>query len=154
MIRDRRGLTLLELLVALALLGVLLALAVPRVSAIVPGALLDRAARSLAVDLRFARVKAIAENRRRRVIVELDQRIYRIEADAEGTFVPVAAPRTLPAGVAFDASASSRVSDGRISIAFQPRGHTADNSTIVLDAGTGVSRRVIVSTAGRVRIDG
>ncbi|MGH7858971.1 MAG: GspH/FimT family pseudopilin [Candidatus Binatia bacterium] len=154
MTRPSRGFTLLELLVALALVGVLVAIAVPRVSAIIPGALLDQAARSLATDLRFARVKAIAENRRRRLVVELDRGAYRVEADAEGTFVSEGAPRTLPGGVTFDASASSRVSNGQISITFQPRGNTADNSTIALAVAGRTGRRVIVSTAGRVRIDG
>ncbi|MGH7822438.1 MAG: GspH/FimT family pseudopilin [Candidatus Binatia bacterium] len=152
MTRRASGLTLLELLCTVGVMALLLAIAVPRVSAMLPAALLDQGARSLAADLRFARVKAVAENRRFRVTMELDHALYRVEADAEGTFVPDGGDRALPGGVTFDAATSSRVVGNRISITFQPRGNTADNATIALAAGTAGLRRVIVSSAGRVRI--
>ena len=148
----RRGFTLLELLCALTILSVLAAIALPRGAAALPGLLVDQAARRLVSDLQLARVKAINRNTRVRMICELAAAEYRIESDSEGRFEADGAPRALPAGVAFDAQASSRVSAGRVSITFVPRGHTADNATIVLSTPSGASRRVIVSAA-RVRLE-
>lgn len=149
----RSGFTVLELLCALGILAVLLAIAVPRVSASLPGLLADQAVRRLAADVQLARVKAISRNGRVRAVMQLDAATYVIEADVEGQFVAEGEPRRLPSGVAFDASASSRVVANRVSITFQPRGHTADNATIAIVASNGAARRVIVSPAGRVRIE-
>ena len=67
----RDGFTLLELLCALGMLSVLLAIALPRVSAALPGLLLDQAARRLVSDLELARVKAVNRNTRVRTICDL-----------------------------------------------------------------------------------
>lgn len=149
----RRGFTVLELLCALGILAVLLAVALPRISAVWPRVLADQAARQLAADLELARVKAINRNSRVRAAVEIASAEYRIEVESEGRFDPEGGPRRLPTGIDFDAAGSTRIVDGRISITFLPRGHTADNATIVVRAGDGQRRRVIVSSAGRVRIE-
>jgi type IV fimbrial biogenesis protein FimT len=149
----RDGFTLLELLCALGVLSVLLAIALPRVSAALPGLLLDQAARRLVSDLELARVKAINRNTRVRTICELAAAQYRVEIESEGRFDPEGGARTFPSGVAFDAASSTRVSGGRVSVTWLPRGHTFDNATIALTATGGAVRRVIVSTAGRVRVE-
>jgi type IV fimbrial biogenesis protein FimT len=150
---DRRGFTLLELLCSVGMLSVLLAVALPRVSAVLPGLLLDQAARQLVSDLELVRVKAINRNNRVRALFDLDRAEYRIENEAEGTFEPEGEPRRLPSGVAFDASASTRVSGRRVTITLLPRGQTFDNATIALRASDGSRRRVIVGSAGRVRME-
>jgi prepilin-type N-terminal cleavage/methylation domain-containing protein len=148
----RRGFTVLELLFALGMLLVLAAIAEPRVAASLPGIFLEQGSRGLAAELELARLKAVTRNSRVRVVVRLDAASYDVEEDSEGRFVADGATRRLPGGVAFDPALSSRVSQNRISITFQPRGHTADNATIALAAGQ-VRRRVVVSPAGRVRIE-
>ena len=151
--RCRRGFTLLELLCSLGMMSLLFAIALPRVSAVLPGLVLDQAARQIVSDLELVRLKAINRNNRVRALFDLDQAQYRIENDAEGTFEPEGPPRRLPGGVAFDTAASTRVSGGRVTITLLPRGNTFDNATIALRASDGSGRRVIVGTAGRVRID-
>lgn len=137
----------------LGVLAVLLAAALPQVSAVWPRVLADQAARQLAADLELARVRAIHRNSRVRAALELASAQYRIEVESEGRFDPEGAPRRLPAGIGFDAAGSTRVVGGRISITFLPRGHTADNATIAVAAPNGQRRRVIVSAAGRVRTE-
>jgi type IV fimbrial biogenesis protein FimT len=149
----REGFTLLELLCALGVLSVLLAIALPRVSAALPGLLLDQAARRLVSELELARVKAVNRNTRVRTICELATAQYRVEIESEGRFDPEGGARTFPSGVAFDAASSTRVSGGRVSVTWLPRGHTFDNATITLTATGGAVRRVIISTAGRVRVE-
>jgi prepilin-type N-terminal cleavage/methylation domain-containing protein len=149
---SRRGFTVLELLCVLGVLSVLLAIALPRASAVLPRLALDQAARQLAAELELARVKAINRNTRVRVVVDLAAASYRLEAEVEGRFEPEGAARRLPGGVEFDAAASTRIFGGSITITFLPRGHTADNATIAL-GGTGNVKRVIVSPSGRVRVE-
>lgn len=149
----RDGFTLLELLCALGVLSVLLAIALPRVSAALPGLLLDQAARRLVSDLELARVKAVNRNTRVRTICDLAAAQYRVEIESEGRFDPEGGARTFPSGVAFDAASSTRVSGGHVSVTWLPRGHTFDNATIALTATGGAVRRVIVSAAGRVRVE-
>jgi type IV fimbrial biogenesis protein FimT len=149
----RHGFTLLELVCALGILSVLLAIALPRISAALPGLLVDQAARRLVSELELARVKAVNRNTRVRTICELAAAQYRVEIESEGRFDPEGGARTFPSGVGFDAASSTRVSGGRISITWLPRGHTFDNATIALTATGGAVRRVIVSAAGRVRVE-
>lgn len=146
------GFTVLDLLAALGVVSIVLAIAAPRVSAVLPGLLLDQGARRLASDLELTRVKAINRNTRVRTICELSTAKYRVEAESEGRFEPEGSARALPPGVAFDAGSSTRVSAGAIAITFLPRGNTSDNATIALVAAGGASRRVIVSSGGRVRL--
>ena len=152
-LRKTNGFTLLELLCALGLLSLVFGIALPRISAALPGLYLDQATRSLASEVQLARVKAISRNTRARVILQLDRGSYQPEVESEGIFTPEGTARQLAGGVTFDAGSSSRVSGGRITITFQPRGNTADNSTIALTSASGGQRRVIVSSAGRVRIE-
>ena len=153
MVRRTNGFTLLELLYSAGVLSVLFAIALPRVSAVLPGILLDQAARQLVSDIELVRVKAINRNNRVRALFDLDRAQYRIENEVEGTFEPEGAPRLLPSGIVFDAASSTRVSGGRVTITLLPRGHTFDNATIALRASDGSRRRVIVGTAGRVRTE-
>jgi len=149
----RHGFTLLELLCALGVLSILLAAALPALSATLPALALDRAGAQLVSELELARVKAINRNTRVRAIFDLGAGRYRIEAESEGNFAAEGPDRTLPSGVGFDPSGSTRISGGRISITYLPRGLTADNATIALSGGGGGRRRVIVSGAGRVRVE-
>jgi type IV fimbrial biogenesis protein FimT len=154
MVRERStGFTLLELLCAVGVLSLLAATSLPRISAILPALALDRAAREIAAGLELARVEAITHNTRSRTIFDLAAARYSVELESEGRFKGPGAVRTLPAGVSFHSAASSRVSAGRISITFVPRGNTADNATIAVATATGGLRRVIVSAAGRVRVE-
>jgi len=147
-----RGFTLLELLCVLGVLSLLATVGIPRLSATLPALALDRAARQISSDLGLARVEAINRNSRARTTFDLAASKYSVELESEGRFESEGAARALPSGVSFDSSASTRVSGGRIVITFVPRGNTVDNATIALAASDGGLRRLIVSGAGRVRI--
>jgi type IV fimbrial biogenesis protein FimT len=146
------GFTVLELLAVLGVLATVVAIGAPAISAVVPGVLVNQAARRLAADLQLARVQAINRNTRVRTTYELSAARYRVEAESEARFVPEGGARALPPGVAFDPTRSTRVSGGQIAITFLPRGNTSDNATIALAAAGGAARRVIVSSAGRIRV--
>jgi general secretion pathway protein H len=84
--RSIAGFTLLELLVVLAIAGLLLALVPPAVSAVVPGAKLKVAARELAVTLRDARNQAIRRNTTVDITFALEPARYEIANDTSHLF--------------------------------------------------------------------
>ena len=154
MVRRRSaGFTLLELLCAIGVLSLLAAASLPRISAALPALALDRAAHQIVSELELARVEAINRNTRARTIFDLATARYFVELESEGRFESEGSARTLPSDVSFDSASSSRVSGGRISITFVPRGNTVDNATIALTTAAGGSRRIVVSGAGRVRME-
>lgn len=150
---DRSAFTVLELLVALAVAGLVLAIAAPRLHALVPAYELDRAARLLAIDVERTRWLAVARNSRARLVVDLAAESWTAEVEATSGWTPVF-DRDLRSGVGFDAAASTRVSGGRITLVFEPRGNTATSATVALTAGDALRRRVILNAAGRARITG
>jgi prepilin-type N-terminal cleavage/methylation domain-containing protein len=150
--RRSTGFTLLELLCVLGVLSLLLAIALQRVSATMPALALHRAVHQISSELALARIEAINRNTRARTVFDLGASRYSVELESEGRFDSEGTARALPAGVSFDSAASTRVSDGRISITFAPRGNTVDNATIAVTSVGGGVRRVIVSGAGRVRV--
>lgn len=84
--RSIAGFTLLELLVVLAIAGLLLALVPPVVSAVVPGAKLKVAARELAATFRDARNQAIHRNTTVDMTFELEPARYEIANGAPHYF--------------------------------------------------------------------
>src|SRR5262249_47189733 len=61
---DHQGFTILELVCTLGILSVLFAIALPGISAALPGLLVDQAARRLVSELELARVKAVNRDTR------------------------------------------------------------------------------------------
>jgi len=88
--RRHAGFTLLELLVVLAIAGLLVALVPPLVSAAVPGTKVKVAARELAVTFREARNQAISSSTAVEMQFEFDPPQYRIQGGPD---------HRLPAGV-------------------------------------------------------
>ena len=81
-LRHAAGVTMLELLVVLSLMGLMAAMAVPMLSGGVSGSELKGAAREVAAGLRFARSDAVATRRETRLVFDLEQRTFRIDRDA------------------------------------------------------------------------
>lgn len=82
-----RGVTLLELLVTLAIVGSVMVLSVPLVTGGTDTARLRSAARELSTVLRHARAQAIARQQETRVRFDLDRRLY--TASGTGRFHPL-----------------------------------------------------------------
>ena len=77
-VKNVRGFTLLELLVVLAIAGLLMAAVPPLISAVIPGAELKGATRGLAVSLREARFDAISRGVPVDVVFVADPAAYTI----------------------------------------------------------------------------
>jgi len=144
----RRGFTLLELLIAITLAGVLSAVAVPSVQRQVERWHLGAAARQVVMDLKSTRARAIAGGAAERIHFAVAGATYQLERQRPGGAYAAIAPATrLPDGVrVVDCTAAG---DG---VGFRPRGLAATFGTVLLRDGSGGERRVVVDIAGRMRL--
>jgi len=76
------GVTLIELLIVLSIMGLIAAMVVPLISGNVSGSELKSAAREVAAGLRFARSDAVATRQETRLVLDLEQRTFQVDRDA------------------------------------------------------------------------
>ncbi|MFP4088575.1 MAG: GspH/FimT family pseudopilin [Desulfobacteraceae bacterium] len=151
-INKSTGFTLLELMIIIAVMGILSAIAIPSFMSLLPGMRLNGAARTVMGDLMAARMKAVKLNQKTKVFFDNNSFQYRIcnDADNDGTVddgegdVINRDIQNEYHDVTFDLNNTSDP-------VFSPRG-TATNRTITLQNSEG-SKNITVSIAGRVRIN-
>jgi len=85
---DARGVTLLEMLVVLSIMAVIAAIVVPVFTGGVSGSELKGATREVAAGLRLARSEALATRTETRVMLDLENRSFRVERDPRTHALP------------------------------------------------------------------
>lgn len=147
-LKQERGLTLVELLCLLALLGLIMAVAAPAVSSISDNRNLELAARGLASDLRRIQQKAITSGYEQRVEFRLFVNDYRIRDLSSGERITV----KLPEGISYR-SANFPSGSGHPTLIFHRSGAPGQGGTVGLTNEKGDVLYIIVTPAtGRVRI--
>jgi general secretion pathway protein H len=86
--RTHTGFTLLELMVVLTLMSLVYALAVPLISAALPGTEHKAAARQLAAGLRVARSHAVTHKQEATLTLDVEQRRFAISGDKRNHPLP------------------------------------------------------------------
>lgn len=156
--QKNRGFTLVELIIVIAIAGIVLAIAAPNFTGYRQNTNLKEATRNLSADIQYWKQRAVAENRS-----------YRISFDTAGNSYSVL-KREAPPGMAFkplsevDPGASNidkspaDISPGvslvaaPATVTMDPRG-TLSNGTIRLQHGIRLSTAdIVTSLPGRVRI--
>lgn len=136
--RHCRGVTLTEMIIGIALIGILTILAVPNIERFSSGYKLRGAAREVATNLQHARMLAIKENRSYRVTFSADS--YQVIRVSDNNVVKNRSFGSDYPGVNLT----------NISITFFSRGNAGGNTVIVSNPhGT---KSVIVAPTGRVRV--
>lgn len=109
---------------------------------------LHAAVRQVVMDLKVARVRAIAESTDHRIVFRVPGKAYRHEArHSPGGYVPDGPPTALPFGVeTIECTAVGA------SVTFRPRGHASTFGSITLRNAEGDLRRIVVDMAGRLRV--
>lgn len=145
----QRGFTLLEVLMAIVLVGTLSAIAVPEIHQQLDRWRLSSATRQVVMDLKVARARAIAAGAAHRLHFAVGGG-YRLERQRiSGTYGAVGPAVNLPTGVrVVDCTAAGDA------VAFRPRGHAVTFGSVTLENAAGDRRRVVVDIAGRLRVQG
>jgi general secretion pathway protein H len=140
-----RGFTLVELMVVLAIAGLMLALAPPLISSVMPGVELKAAARRTAGALRLAREVAIADGRDTAWVIDIDSNRYRIEGDHRSG--------SLPAGLDVElvAAEGEMQSDTVGAIRFFPDG-SSTGGRVILKRGDGGYQVGVNWLTGRILV--
>lgn len=143
-----RGLTPLELLMAITLAGVLSAIAVPSVQRQIDAWRLAAATRQVVMDLKLTRARAIAGGAAHRLRFPVPGTAYQLERQrGAGGYRASGAAIPLPDGVRIVACTATAAA-----VAFRPRGHAATFGSVTLENAAGERRRVVVDIAGRLRV--
>lgn len=148
---NQRGFTLLELLMVIGILGIVAAIALPRMGTASDERNVDLAARALAADLRWMQqlsVNSVAGSGDPFVPAGSRPFLYFNNAAPLGYTITLASQViktvTFPAGV--------RVNTPPSSVAFTINGMPSSNQTISLQSGTAF-RYVYIDSPGRVRVN-
>ena len=136
MCNARQGFSALELVVVLALVGILAAIALPGWSRLLPSYQLDGSVRQVQSELHSMKMRAVSVNTAFQLAYLADSSQYVIQSDGK-----VLATKPLPEGIVITKAGS---------ISFSPRG-TADANRVRLRGSTGLCKQVVVSATGRVR---
>ena len=145
------GFTLLELMMVVAIMGILSAIATPNLMYYMAERRLNGAARMVMSDLMAARQKAVSQNNEFKVFFNANHHEYTIldDDDNDGTAdtgeaTEVRDIRRDYYDVTFTASADP---------IFYPRGTASGTTVTVTSSRTGVSKVVTVALNGRVKIN-
>jgi type IV fimbrial biogenesis protein FimT len=156
MICKKDGFSLFELLVVVAIIGVVSTIVAPHIIGWRSSAKLRGAADNLMGDLEMAKIRAVKENNF--VAILFNPGGYRVFIDRANLWTqdadePLLRERQLPAGVSFDfAHPNWGFTNNRTR--FNSRGRAdSENGTAVIVNSRGEQRNVVVSTLGRIRVE-
>ncbi len=146
MASTQRGFSLFELLTVMLLISILAGIGVLNHHASRARLNLRTAARQIVMDLKVARMRAVATNANHRIrFRNADYQPQRKQGDQytdDGPAVP------LPAGIAItDCTANDDA------ITFRPRGNASSFGTITIVNQQGAVHRVVVDIAGQIRVE-
>lgn len=157
--RSQRGLSLVEMTMAMGLAAVVAGLAAPSLRNALDLRRLDAAAVQLAADLQLARGEALVRNRAVRLSWNSDERCYLVHTGAAGdcrcfaAAAPACGNGAQPIRhVAWNAGNRLALQSNTASILFDPRHGTATPSaTLRVVAGDGRAIHHVVNVMGRLR---
>jgi len=164
--RGKSGFTLVEMMVVIAVLGILTAIAIPTYITWLPRLRVSSAARQLFTDLQYARMRAISENNDYKVEFDTGNNLYKVYDDA--VLVKTINIGDQHTGIAFGYTSTTNWNGDAISdsvtftgtppsVTFKPTGRANKNGSIYLKPTEDSTRKdrqraISVILTGRVRM--
>jgi prepilin-type N-terminal cleavage/methylation domain-containing protein len=150
---NKRGVTLIELVVVFVIIAIGAVLLVPNIGAWLPNYRLRGATRDIASTMRVAQMKAVSTNTEYRV--SFNNPVggsYVLQRNSGGVWFNEGAPQTLPTGIVISAI-TFPVQGGWNNAEFNTNS-TASTGSITLQNTKGTQRNITLTSAtGRVRIE-
>ncbi|MFQ5684259.1 MAG: Tfp pilus assembly protein FimT/FimU, partial [Candidatus Binatia bacterium] len=139
------GFTLIEILVALAIFGILAAIAIPNWATLIPSYRLNSSGRQLQSELHKTKSRAVSENTRFHLVFSATS--YRIERYNGTGYLPTGETKPLPPGISIESMSTSN-------LGFTARGTATPGTggTVKLCNSKGAGMNVVVSSTGRIRV--
>ncbi|MCZ6623697.1 MAG: GspH/FimT family pseudopilin [Deltaproteobacteria bacterium] len=134
----RSGFTLLEIMAAIAITGILAAIAIPNWGSLISTYRLNAAGRQLYADLQRARMRAVMENTTFRIVSSAGSNTYTFQR--EGTVLET---KPLPVGISILADSTR---------SFTSRGTASSGRIRLCNSSKDERTDVVVNGVGRVRI--
>lgn len=143
----RAGFTLTEILVALAIMGILASIAIPNWSTLLPNYALNSASRQVQSELHRLKSRAVAENANFR-LVSTSSTTFAIQKYSSGSYANTGETRTLPDGITLAGTSDTP-------LGFTSRGTSIDSTdkTVKLCNIKSSGKNVVLTDTGRIRID-
>lgn len=134
---NRPGFSVIEIVTAIAVMGIVAAIALPAWNRLLPSYHLDSSARQVQSELQNIKMRAAAENLGFQFEYGTGASTYTIQKDGKAV-----ANKPLPEGIQITKAGT---------IFFSPRG-TAGGNRIRLRSPDGLCKHVVVSATGRIRV--
>jgi prepilin-type N-terminal cleavage/methylation domain-containing protein len=153
-IGGRSGLTLVEVVLVLLIIGIVTALVMPRINAFTGGDL-RQMTRHLAGTFRYLAMESAATKKRFRLHYDLKEGTYWVDRqNEEGEFLPEGGKRFLPRGISFEDVVTlqqGKVTSGESYTEFFPLG--VENTTLHLrDKGGNLFSLIVNPLTGRMKV--
>lgn len=143
-IHEQKGLTLIEMVATIVLMGILMAMTIGALSYYFAGRSLDVAAREITTQIREAQALALASGNRHRInLGETLGSSYELQRQQGNGWVTVRGPLSLPGGTSFSSADVPESGDNELVIQFYARG-TSDDGQMVLEGRYGRTRTIDV----------
>ncbi|MEA2624298.1 MAG: hypothetical protein QOD06_343 [Candidatus Binatota bacterium] len=140
----QNGFTILELLIAVVIMFVMAAFALPKMSAAIAAHRVIASVRTTASHVRLVRATAIGRNAPARLQLVQGGTILGIQVLKNGTWTTTGSEMPLDRGVVVTATPNP--------VVFQPQGSAQSSATITVTGETGARREIAVSILGSVEI--
>lgn len=140
------GFTLIEVLIAIAIVGIISAVAVPVLQNLLPIYRLNSAAGALVSDLQYAKMKAVSQKRNIKVLFNIENNSYKMQYKDHSIWTDLtgASERNLSnAGICLAAASNNPV--------FSARGMVSPTATVQIRNSNG-TREIKVSLCGRIKV--